>query len=68
MSKPNEDRTASLILTGLGIVPVVWAALVVAPFLSEGLKGIVDGFTNGMREPLNIQWCADSPKSILLFC
>ena len=67
MSKPNEDRTASLILTGLGIVPVVWAALVVAPFLSEGLKGIVEGFTNGMREPLNIQWCADSPKSILLF-
>ena len=66
MSKPNEDRTASLILTGLGIVPVVWAALVVAPFLSEGLKGIVEGFTNGMREPLNIQWCADSPKSILL--
>jgi len=67
MSKPNEDRTASLILTGLGIVPVVWAALVVAPFLSEGLKGIVEGFTNGMREPLNIQWCADSPKAILLF-
>ena len=67
MSKPNEDRTASLILTGLGIVPVVWAALIVAPFLSEGLKGIVEGFTNGMREPLNIQWCADSPKAILLF-
>ena len=67
MSKPNEDRTASLILTGLGIVPVVWAALIVAPFLSEGLKGIVEGFTNGMREPLNIQWCTDSPKAILLF-
>ena len=67
MSKPNEDRTASLILTGLGIVPVVWAALVVAPFLSEGLKGIVEGFTNGMREPLNIQWCAESLKAILLF-
>ena len=67
MSKPNEDRTASLILTGLGIIPVVWAALIVAPFLSEGLKGIVEGFTNGMREPLNIQWCAESPKAILLF-
>lgn len=67
MSKPNEDRTTSLILTGLGIIPVVWAALIVAPFLSEGLKGIVEGFTNGMREPLNIQWCADSPKAILLF-
>lgn len=67
MSKPNEDRTASLILTGLGIVPVVWAALIVAPFLSEGLTGIIEGLSSGMREPFSIQWCADSPKAILLF-
>ena len=67
MSKPNEDRTAALILIGIGIVPVIWAALIVAPFLSEGLTGIVEGLASGMREPFSIQWCADSPKSILLF-
>lgn len=67
MSKPNEDRTAALILIGIGIVPVIWAALIVAPFLSEGLTGIVEGLASGMREPISIQWCADSPKSILLF-
>lgn len=67
MSKPNEDRTASLLLIGIGIVPVIWAALIVAPFLSEGLTGIVEGLASGMREPFSIQWCADSPKSILLF-
>ena len=66
MSKPNEDRTAALILIGIGIVPVIWAALIVAPFLSEGLTGIVEGLASGMREPFSIQWCADSPKSILL--
>ena len=67
MSKPHEDRTASFILIGIGIVPVVWAALIVAPFLSQGLKGIIEGFTIGMREPLSIQWCSESPKAILLF-
>ena len=66
MSKPNEDRIAALILIGIGIVPVIWAALIVAPFLSEGLTGIVEGLASGMREPFSIQWCADSPKSILL--
>jgi len=67
MSKPNEDRTASLLLIGIGIVPVIWAALIVAPFLSEGLTGIVEGLASGMREPFSIQWCEESPKSILLF-
>ena len=67
MSKPNEDRTAASILIGIGIVPVIWAALIVAPFLSEGLTGIVEGLASGMREPFSIQWCEESPKSILLF-
>lgn len=66
MSKPNEDRTAALLLIGIGIVPVIWAALIVAPFLSEGLTGIVEGLASGMREPFSIQWCEESPKSILL--
>ena len=67
MSKPNEDRTAALLLIGIGIVPVIWAALIVAPFLSEGLTGIIEGLASGMREPFSIQWCEESPKSILLF-
>ena len=67
MSKPNEDRTAALILIGIGIVPVIWAALIVAPFLSEGLTGIVEGLASVMLLPFSIQWCEESPKSILLF-
>jgi type IV secretion system protein VirD4 len=67
MSKPNEDRTAALLLIGIGIAPVIWAALIVAPFLSEGLTGIVEGLASGMREPFSIQWCEESPKSVLLF-
>jgi len=66
MNKPNTNKT-SLVLWGLGLLPVVWAALIVAPFLSQGLSGITTAFTNGMKDPTVISWCADSPKAILIF-
>ena len=66
MKNPNEDKRTGLILLLLLIVPVVWAALIAAPFLSEGLAGIVRGFTSGMNRPLDITWCADSMKAVLI--
>ena len=66
MNKPNTNKT-SLALWGLGLLPVVWAALIVAPFLSQGHSGIMTAFTNGMKDPTAITWCADSPKAILIF-
>ena len=67
MKNPNEDKRTGIIFMWLGVIPVVWAALMVAPFLSQGLVGIVTGFTTGMNEPTKITWCADSMKSILIF-
>ena len=66
MNKPNTNKT-SLVLWGLGLLPVVWAALIVAPFLSQGLSGIMTAFTSGMKDPTAISWCADSPKAVLIF-
>lgn len=67
MNSPNEDKRTGFILMGLGVIPVVWAALMVAPFLSDGLAGIIKGFTSDMADPTKIQWCADSIKAILIF-
>jgi type IV secretion system protein VirD4 len=66
MNKPNSNKT-SLVFWGLWLLPVVWAALIVAPFLSQGLSGIMTAFTSGMKEPMAISWCADSPKTIAIF-
>ena len=66
MKKPNEDKLTEYILAGLGVIPIVWAALMVAPFLSDGLAGIVEGFTSGMRNPVKVTWCADSLKAITI--
>lgn len=67
MKNPNEDRRTGIIMAVFGVIPVTWAALMVAPFLSQGLAGIVTGFTTGMNEPTKITWCTDSMKSILIF-
>lgn len=67
MSNPSEDRKINIILASLGVIPVVWAALMVAPFLSDGLAGIIEGFTSGMADPMKVKWCADSLKAILIF-
>lgn len=67
MKNPNEDRRTDIIMAVLGVIPVTWAALMVAPFLSQGLAGIVTGFTTGMNDPMKITWCADSMKAILIF-
>ena len=67
MSNPSEDKKTNIILAALGVIPVVWAALMVAPFLSDGLAGIIEGFTSGMADPMKVKWCVDSLKAILIF-
>ena len=65
--KNSDDRQTTILLCVFLLIPVVWAALMVAPFLSQGLMGILTGFKEAMSNPLKIQWVADSPKCVLLF-
>lgn len=46
----DEKQTAKVLLLLL-LFPVIWAALLAAPFSSEGLSGIIQGFTDGMNHP-----------------
>jgi len=64
---PSESKKTGIIFMALGILPVVWAALLVAPFLSEGLAGIIEGFTTGMSNPTQIIWCDNSLRAIGIF-
>lgn len=61
----NKEKYS--ILFALLIIPVLWAALVAAPFLSDGLIGICKGLIAGMENPLALTWTDNSLKSIGLF-
>lgn len=51
----------------LGIIPVVWLAILIAPYLNNGIVGIINNFSKIMESPFNLIWCENSIKTILIF-
>lgn len=64
----RQDKLSrqNIILYLCGIIPVVWIALLIAPYLSEGLPGLIANFGSVMNNPFNIQLCEDSPRAVLI--
>ncbi len=58
------DKATALFL-GFMVIPVMWAAVVAAPFLSEGLPGLIKALPT--IDPTALTWTADTPRAILLF-
>jgi type IV secretion system protein VirD4 len=56
-----------LIISAFGLIPVVWAALLAAPAVAGGLPEILTNLTAALNNPLHIEWCEDSLKTVLLF-
>lgn len=65
MRQDKLSRT-NIILYLCGIIPVVWLALLIAPYLSEGLPGLIANFGSVMNNPFNIQLCEDSARAVLI--
>lgn len=63
----NDDQKTSLILSACGILPVVWLALLTAPYVSGGLVEIIRGLPVAMGNPFEITMCEDSVKTVLIF-
>lgn len=65
--KTGEDKATNLMLALLGIVPVLWLALMVAPGFGGGLTAMANVLMKGMENPTKIEWCEDSLRAVLLF-
>ena len=63
----KKDRTDEYILLGILIIPVLWGALLFAPYMHEGLFNAFGKFTEAMEHPFQITWCEDTPRTIFLF-
>ena len=62
MRHGNNTRILCLV----GILPVVWLGLLIAPAASGGLPGIVARFPAIMNHPFRIELCEDSVKTVLI--
>ncbi len=61
----RDSSKQTLILCLFGLIPVIWGALLVAPSISGGIPGIIQGFPVAIEAPLHIEWCEDSLRAVL---
>ena len=60
-------KKKSKLLYLLGLIPIIWIALLLAPSVYGGLPTIIKDFPKSMENPFSIVWCNNSPKTISIF-
>ena len=66
MKRDKLSRT-SIILYTCGLLPVVWLALLTAPHLHDGLPAFLENAGEAFSNPLHLELCEDSLKTVLVF-
>ena len=66
----QDDKQTAIILSVIGIIPVVWLALLIAPSVGGGLPEILPKLMTVFNNPFHIEFCEDSLKTglVLLLC
>ena len=54
----------SIIFIIVGLILIIWLAILLAPFVNKGLFYIISEFSNIINNPFNITWCNDSLRTI----
>lgn len=62
----DNDRQSAIILSIVGVIPVVWAALLIAPSVSGGLPEILPKLATVFNNPFQIELCEDSLRTVLV--
>lgn len=61
----EEKRKQQIILFILGIIPVIWLSLIIAPNIDGGLIDIIKKLTKALDNPFQIIICENSLKTVL---
>ncbi len=63
----KNDRTTDYILIGFFIIPIIWLAILIAPYMDRGLIGALPYLNNAINHPFSFHWCKDTFKIIFIF-
>lgn len=63
----KQDNKDLYIIFVLGIVLLVWLAILIAPFIDKGIIEIINQLPIIVKEPFDIVICKNSLKTVLLF-
>lgn len=63
----RNDNKDVLIILGIFTIPVVWLALLIAPYINNGLIEAIPYLTKAINEPFHITLCKNTLKTIFIF-
>ena len=61
----DSNKQSAIILAVIGILPVVWLGLLIAPSVKGGLPEILPSLLTVINDPCHIELCGDSLKTVL---
>ena len=67
MKQDKYSRTY-LLIYALGLIPVIWVAILIAPYMDGGIPGLIANMDQAFANPFGFQWCADTPRTIVILC
>ena len=62
----EDTKNTIITFSIIGIIPVVWIALLLAPYLNDGLVGIINNISKITENPFNIILCENSLKTVFV--
>lgn len=62
----KRDKVPIIVISIIGIVPVIWLGLIIAPHTHGGLAEILPALNYAFENPFDIKLCEDSMKTVLI--
>lgn len=63
----KDRKQDEYILLGLLIIPVIWFAILIAPYSSGGLIYALPYISEAINHPFSFSWCDNTPRMTLIF-
>ena len=65
--KKDSDKKIILTFIGAGMIPVIWLALLIAPYVQYGLMGMIEKSDFIFADIYHVSWSENSIKTVLVF-
>lgn len=63
----RDNQQNQYIIFALLTLPIIWTALLVAPYMDHGLIQALPSLGEALNNPFSLHWCTHSIKTIILF-
>lgn len=63
----KDSHKEEIIFLGILVIPIIWMAIIIAPYSHEGLINALSKVSNALDNPFSITWCNETLKTIFIF-